>query len=120
MIPFGSIVSASTHTILAVAQSGEFDAYFEVECTNDHAHVERFNYDKKEIAIAVAQSQSIHFKEVAVHAVFSYYGEWNGNDYTLKSLKKTIYHETCEEEDIVLTADGEIPASEMQKRSEEE
>ena len=56
MIPFGSIVSASTHTILAVAQSGEFDAYFEVECTNDHAHVERFNYDKKEIAIAVAQS----------------------------------------------------------------
>jgi len=97
------------------------NAYFEVECTNDYVRVERFRYERREIAIEVAKSQTIHFSEVAVHAVFSYVGDWDEEtkNYPLKTLKRTIYHEVCDDEDVVITADGAIPADQL-KESEEE
>lgn len=96
-------------------------AYFEVQCTNDYEKVETFHYDRKEIAIEVAKSQTIHFTDVYVHAVFSYIGKSDeeAQQYPLKTLKKTIYEQHCESEDMVITADGAIPADQL-KESEEE
>ena len=97
-------------------------AYFEVQCTNDYEKVETFHYDRKEIAIEVAKALTINYTDVYVHAVFSYIGSWDeeAEEYPLKTLKKTIYEERCESEDVVITADGAIPADEVQKSGEEE
>lgn len=97
------------------------DAYFEVQCTNDYVKVETFRYDEKKTAIEVAKSQTIHFTDVYVHAVFSYIGDWDEErrEYPLKTLKKTIYEEHCESDDVVITADGAIPASEVRAGEEE-
>ena len=95
-------------------------AYFEVQCTNDYEKVETFHYDRKEVAIEVAKSQTIHFTDVYVHAVFSYLGSWD-EDQRLpnQDVEETIYEERCESEDVVITADGAIPADEVQKSEEE-
>ena len=69
----------------------------------------------------MAKSQTIHFTDVYVHAVFSTIGSWDeeAEEYPLMTLKKTIYEERCESEDVVITADGAIPADEVQKSEEE-
>lgn len=90
------------HTIIikvAEALGPSFDAYFEVEATNDFVSHERFKYPNRKTAIEVARALSLNYSNVAVHAVFEYGGG-------AQTIKRTIYLEECEDEDIVITADG--------------
>ena len=110
-----SIVSYSNdNTTLAVVGAMNASGHFEVQCTNDYVDIEKFKYDKKEIAIEVAKSQTIHFREVVVNAVLEYVGDWDkdAGRHPVKRFERTIYQHVVDDEDVVLTADGAVKGGE--------
>lgn len=95
------------NTILEVAKGFDntFEAAFEVECTNDFENIRCFRYGNRELAIEVARALSFDYKAVAVHAVFSHTIK-DESGWKEVAIKKTVYREECEDEDIVITENG--------------
>ena len=108
------IVSANDSTILGVVSAMNATGYFEVECTNDFQDVEKFRYENERVAREVAKALTVSYSNVAVHAVVCYMPEYDhdAKKYVERSLKKTIYLHECEDENLIITADGAITASE--------
>lgn len=107
-------MSANDSTTLGVIRAMNAAGYFEVECTNDFHDVEKFRYDNEKVAREVAKALTVSYSNVAVHAVICYMPEYNKEtkSYEERSLKRTIYLHECEDENIVITAEGAITASE--------